>query len=166
MHYTPYGLMRTISCKDFYRPILIMNSPSKGTVCAPICFAKSGWKLDVCLWLFSICRASKSAHIHVHMFSCVRLCDPMDRGLPGFFLYPWNCPGKNSLAGCCFLLQGILPTQGLNPRLMHLLHWQVDFLPLGHLGSPQSAYEFLKPNLINKLVVLLNSKCSYNFIVS
>ena len=29
--------------------------------------------------------------------------------------------------GCRFLSQGIFPTQGLNP---HLLHWQVDSLPL------------------------------------
>ena len=32
-----------------------------------------------------------------------------------------------------FLLQGISPTQGSN---LHLLHWQVDSLPLSHLGSP------------------------------
>ena len=32
-----------------------------------------------------------------------------------------------------FLLQGIFPTQRLNPRLEH---WQVDSLPLSYLGSP------------------------------
>ena len=32
--------------------------------------------------------------------------------------------------------QGIFLTQGSNPRLLHLLHWQVDSLPLSHLGSP------------------------------
>ena len=37
--------------------------------------------------------------------------------------------------GCHFLLQEIFPTQGLNPPL---LHWQVDSLPLNHLGSPQA----------------------------
>ena len=35
-----------------------------------------------------------------------------------------------------FLLQGIFPTQGLNLCLLHLLHWQVNSLPLHHLGSP------------------------------
>ena len=34
---------------------------------------------------------------------------------------------------CHAPLQGIFPTQGTNPRL---LHWQVDFLPLSHQGSP------------------------------
>ena len=38
--------------------------------------------------------------------------------------------------GCCFLLQGIFLTQGSNPRILHLLHWQADSLPLSHLGSP------------------------------
>ena len=35
-----------------------------------------------------------------------------------------------------FLLQGIFPTQGLNPHLLHLLHWQEDSLLLEDLGSP------------------------------
>ena len=30
--------------------------------------------------------------------------------------------------GCHFLLQGIFPTQGLNPCLLNLLHWQVGSL--------------------------------------
>ena len=51
-------------------------------------------------------------------------------------LCSWNSPGKNPEVGCHFLLQGIFPTQGLNPHLLCLLHWQVDSLPLSHLGSP------------------------------
>ena len=35
-----------------------------------------------------------------------------------------------------FLLQGSFLTQGSNPRLLHLLHWQVGSLPLSHLGGP------------------------------
>ena len=41
-------------------------------------------------------------------------------------LCPWDSPGKNTGMGCHALLQGILPTQGLNPRLLFLLHWQAD----------------------------------------
>ena len=46
-------------------------------------------------------------------------------------------PGWMDLTGVGyhFLLQGIFPTQGLNPRLLHFLHWQPDSLPLRHLGS-------------------------------
>ena len=55
---------------------------------------------------------------------------------PGGLLCPWDFPGKNTGVGCHFLLQGIFPTQGSNPNL---LHWQVDYLPLSHRRSP-SAY--------------------------
>ena len=51
---------------------------------------------------------------------------------------PWDFPGKNTGVGCHFLLQGIFPTQGLNPCL---LHWQADSLPLSHQRSPQNFVE-------------------------
>ena len=41
-------------------------------------------------------------------------------------------PGKNTGVGCHLLLQGIFPTQGSNPSL---LHWQADSLPLSYLGG-------------------------------
>ena len=40
-------------------------------------------------------------------------------------------PGKNIGVRCHFF-QGIFSTQGSNPRLLHLLHWQMDSLPLSH----------------------------------
>ena len=48
-------------------------------------------------------------------------------------LCPWDYHSKDTGVGCHFLLQGIFLTQGLNPCL---LLWQVDSLPLSHLGSP------------------------------
>ena len=36
-----------------------------------------------------------------------------------------------------FLLKGTFPTQGSNPCLFCLLHWQADSLPLHHLSSVQ-----------------------------
>ena len=42
-------------------------------------------------------------------------------------------PDKNTGVGFHFLPQAIFLTQGSNP---HLLHWQVDSLPLSHQGSP------------------------------
>ena len=57
------------------------------------------------------------------------------------FVTPWTVarqaplsmefPVKTSV-GCHFLLQGIFPTQGSNP---HLLHWQAGSLPLAPLGK-------------------------------
>ena len=66
--------------------------------------------------------------------SCLTVCDPMD----------CNCPDPLSMefsrqeywSGCYFLLQRISRTQGLNLHLLRLQHWQVNYLPLCHLGSP------------------------------
>ena len=41
-----------------------------------------------------------------------------------------DSPGKNTGVGFQTLLQGIFLTQGSNPRLLCLLHWQVCSLPL------------------------------------
>ena len=45
-------------------------------------------------------------------------------------------PGKNIGVGCHVLFQGIFLTQGLNPCLVHLLHWQMSALPLAPPGKP------------------------------
>ena len=56
------------------------------------------------------------------LLSCVRLfCDPRDCSLPGCL---------------ALLVAGIFPTQGLNPCLLNLLHWQVSSLPLASPGKP------------------------------
>ena len=52
---------------------------------------------------------------------------------PTKLLCPWDFPSKNTGLGCHFLLQGIFPTQGSNPCLLCLLHWQMDSLTLLHL---------------------------------
>ena len=46
---------------------------------------------------------------------------------------PWNSPGQNTGVGSLSLLQGIFPTQGLNPGL---LHCRQIFYQLSHKGSP------------------------------
>ena len=48
----------------------------------------------------------------------------------------WDFPGKSAGADCHCLLQGIFPAQGLNLRLLHLLHWQADSLPLAVPWKP------------------------------
>ena len=44
--------------------------------------------------------------------------------------------GKNTGVDFHFLLQGIFPTQGSNPHLLHLLHWQASSLPLAPHEKP------------------------------
>ena len=58
-------------------------------------------------------------------------------------LCPWDFPGKNSGLGCCALLQGIFPIQGLDPRLLCLLYRQASSLPPAPPGKPLRAC--LKP---------------------
>ena len=48
---------------------------------------------------------------------------------PARLLCPWDSPGKNTGVGRHALLQGILPTQGLNLHLLCLLHGQAGSLP-------------------------------------
>ena len=60
------------------------------------------------------------------------LCDPMDGGLPDSSVHG-DSPGKNTGVGCHALLQGIFPTQGLNPGLPHC-RWILYCL--SHQGSP------------------------------
>ena len=45
----------------------------------------------------------------------------------------WNSPGQNTRVGSLSLLQGIFPTQGLNPGL---LHFRQILDQLSHKGSP------------------------------
>ena len=59
---------------------------------------------------------------------CLTLCDPMG-------LYsPWNSPGQNTGVSSFSLLQGISPTQGLKPGL---LHCRQILYELSHQGSPR-----------------------------
>ena len=46
---------------------------------------------------------------------------------------PWNSPGQNTGVGSLSLLQGIFPTQGLNPGLPHC---RQILYQLSHKGSP------------------------------
>ena len=47
---------------------------------------------------------------------------------------PWNPPGQNTEVGSLSLLQGIFPTQELNPGL---LHYRQILYQLSHKGSPR-----------------------------
>ena len=59
---------------------------------------------------------------------------------PARLLCPWDSPGKNAGVGCHFLLQGIFPTQGWNPRLL-LGRW--IFFTTESPGKPHHIYNCL-----------------------
>ena len=53
---------------------------------------------------------------------------------------PWNSPGQNTGVGSLSLLQGIFPTQGLNPGL---LHCRQILYQLSHKESPPKLSSFI-----------------------
>ena len=69
---------------------------------------------------------------------CLTLCDPVDCCLPGSSVCE-ILQARNIEVSCHFLLQGIFPTQGSNPRLVCLLLWQSACLPLSHWEAPGGA---------------------------
>ena len=62
---------------------------------------------------------------------CLTLCDPMDRSPPSSSVHG-DSLGKNTGVGCHAILQGIFPTQGLNPGFPHC-RWILYHL--SHQGS-------------------------------
>ena len=62
-------------------------------------------------------------------------CSVVSDSLRPHGLYsPWNSAGENIGVGSLSLLQGIFPTQGLNPGLPHC--WRIHY-QLSHRGSPR-----------------------------
>ena len=68
---------------------------------------------------------------------------------------PWNSPGRNTGVGSLSLLQGIFPTQGSNPGL---LHCRQILYQLSHKGSPRIlewvAYPFSSGSLPDPVIEL------------
>ena len=50
-----------------------------------------------------------------------------------------------------------LPTQGSDPRLFYLLHWQAGSLPLSHLGSPNDGWVKV-PGILQNLGIAIRSQ--------
>ena len=90
----------------------------------------------------------------LNSFSCVQLQATL--GLqPSSLLCPRDSPGKNTGVGFHAVLQGIFPTQGSNPCLLCLLHWQF-FSTSTTWKAPQYLQLDLKPSRFH-----LGSGCKY-----
>ena len=104
-------------------------------------------RICVVLELYSALTAVLHTHIYsiqnsVHTYACKHakvlqpcptLCDPMICSLSGSSVHG-NSPDKNTGVGCHALLQGIFPSQKLNPGI---LHGKQILYHLSHQGSPQ-----------------------------
>ena len=81
--------------------------------------------------------------------------------IPARLLLLWDFPGKITGVGCHFLLQGIFPTQGSNPGL---LHCRKTLYCLSHKGS---SYTVIKFNLnAHKQCLWPRLACLENFLIT
>ena len=81
---------------------------------------------------------------------CLTLCNPME---PARLLCLCDFPGKNIGVVCHALLQGIFPTYGSNPCL---LHWQVNNVLLSHLeASEQNCLNSKMSHLLRHIISVL-----------
>ena len=66
-----------------------------------------------------------------------------------------HSPGKNTGVSCHFLLQGIFPTQGSNPGL---LHCRQILYRLSHQGSPPSPSRGMQPTPRPQVLAVFSSR--------
>ena len=77
--------------------------------------------------LLYVCQCAKSLQL------CPTLCNPMDYSLPGSSVH--GIFQARILEWVAMPFSRDFPTQGLNPRLLYLLHQQAGSLPLSPLGK-------------------------------
>ena len=84
----------------------------------------------------------ESEKVKVKSLDRVHSLRPLWTIQPTMLLHPWNFLGKSTGMGCHFLLQGIFPTQGWNPGL---LHCRQTLYCLSHQGSLTCEKHLLMP---------------------
>ena len=119
---------------------------------------RGGWFQFSLIWIILQWTITE-ANFWVHLLLCWKYCcclvakvsfeTPWTVGCQLFC--PWDPPSKDTRLGCHFPLQGIFLTQGLNPNL---LHWQVDSLPLNHLGKTWNV-SFMQINYRDKVYLVI-----------
>ena len=103
------------------------------------------WKVTVTIYIFI--SLDKSWWVSEN---CLVMSDSL---LPHGLYNPWNSPDQNTGVGSLSLLQGIFPTQGSNPDLLHCRQFLYQ---LSHKGSP----ELMKfnPNLHGQFIRILGNQ--------
>ena len=92
---------------------------------------------------------------------CLTLCDRRDCSPPGSSIHR-DSPGKSTGVGCHALLQGIFPTQGLNPGLPHC-RWILYHL--SHQGGDDKLHSVISKELLDKHGYAILSICFWQVIL-
>ena len=79
---------------------------------------------------------------------------------PSKLLCPWDFLGKNTGVGCRFLLQGIFPTQQLNPGLLHCrqILYQLSYEESPYLEIRAQETQNHLPRSLIKYSIMSNNK--------
>ena len=106
--------------------------------------SKLPWMIFLCWYImlcfpcssrFVSCSKIQYMYVCVKLFqSCPNLCNHMDWSLPGSSVHGILQARVLEWIATFFL------TQGSNPRVLHLLHWQAGSLPLVPPGKPKIQY--------------------------
>ena len=119
------SLQRTLSFTEYSKLWILLRFPSKVVQPHPSFFPPEYAFLTV------LCSVTRS---------CPAVCNPMDCSPPGSSARG-GFPGKDTGGGCHARLQGIFPTQGLNPGLPQC-RWILYHLSHSHLYPGLSDSEF------------------------
>ena len=134
-----------VHCSSFRSPLFVhaIGSRSHQIVIMYFHISFSHQRKLYCEYLWGK-ESGSFASSKLFLLSCSVMSDSLwpHKLQPARLLWTWDFPGKNTRVGCHFLLQGIFPTQGLNPCLLHLLLWQADSLPLSYLGVKTAENNF------------------------
>ena len=92
----------------------------------------SMWKKWNCCTFWGDCKLVQLLVKTAWKWNCSVVSDSL---WPHGLYSPWNSPGQNTGVGSLALLEGIFPTQGLNPGLPHC---RGILYQLSHRGSPRT----------------------------
>ena len=84
-------------------------------------------------YIFQVYSIAIGRSIIFILYSEVKIAQSIPTLRPHALYSPWNSPGQNAGVDCLSLLQGIFPTQGWNPGL---LHCRQILYQLSRKGSP------------------------------
>ena len=101
--------------------------PLKNLSYSSFLISRDTFRLQLCLYM-SMCACGHGAH------SCLTLFDPVDYSPPGSSVHGILQARTLECVAISFSM-GFFLTQGSNPHLLWLLHWQAGSLALSHLGS-------------------------------
>ena len=125
---------------ELSRKCRVPNTPWPPTFIAFTCqYPPPEWYVRHVQWTFT-CHYHSKPIIYIRIHSCFMFYESethsvMSSSLQPHELYsPWNSPGQNTRESSLSLLQGIFPTQGSNPGL---LHYRQILYQLSHKGSPR-----------------------------